>query len=96
MVSLNGEWKILWNDENFYKTINNIPILSLISQKTDTPSKIPLNIFPWLIPILEKHDYTSPKMSMQKFNETIKVICKKTTLDDKVFIVDQYSVMPEG
>ncbi len=34
---------------NFYKTINGIPILSIISQKTDTPAKIPLNIFSWLI-----------------------------------------------
>ncbi|MCB0633026.1 MAG: tyrosine-type recombinase/integrase [Saprospiraceae bacterium] len=79
-----------YTPDNFYKTINGIPILSLISQKTDTPAKIPLNIFPWLIPILEKHDYTSPKMSMQKFNLVIKDICKKAKLDDKVFIVKQY------
>lgn len=79
-----------YTPDNFYKTINNIPILSIISQKTDTPAKIPLNIFPWLIPILEKHEYTSPKMSMQKFNVVIKDICKKAKLNDKVFIVDQY------
>ncbi len=79
-----------YTPDNFYKTINNVPILSLISQKTDTPAKIPLNIFPWLIPILEKHEYSSPKMSMQKFNETIKDICKKAKLDDNVFIVNQY------
>lgn len=79
-----------YTPNNFYKTINNIPILSVISQKTDTPAKIPLNIFPWLLPILEKHNYASPKMSMQKFNETIKDICKKAKLDSQVFIVDQY------
>ncbi|MCB0631225.1 MAG: tyrosine-type recombinase/integrase [Lewinella sp.] len=79
-----------YKPDNFYKTINGIPILSIISQKTDTPAKIPLNIFPWLIPILEKHDYTSPKMSMQKFNVTIKDICHKAKLTDKVFIVNQY------
>lgn len=79
-----------YTPDNFYKTINNIPILSIISQKTDTPAKIPLNIFPWLIPILEKHGYNSPKMSMQKFNVVIKDICKKAKLDEKVFIVEQY------
>lgn len=79
-----------YQPDNFYKTINNIPILSLISQKTDTPAKIPLNIFPWLIPILEKHEYTSPKMSMQKFNVFIKDICKKAKLNENVFIVEQY------
>ena len=79
-----------YTPDNFYVTINNIPILSLISQKTETPAKVPLNIFPWLIPILEKHNYSSPKMSMQKFNVTIKEICKKAKLNDKVFIVEQY------
>jgi len=79
-----------YTPDNFYKTVNNIPILSMISQKTETPAKVPLNIFPWLIPILEKHEYASPQMSMQKFNITIKDICKKAKLTDKVFIVEQY------
>lgn len=79
-----------YTPNNFYKTVNKIPILSMISQKTETPAKVPLNIFPWLIPTLEKHDYTSPQMSMQKFNVTIKDICKKAKLTDKVFIVEQY------
>lgn len=79
-----------YRPNNFYKTLNNIPILSIISQKTDTPAKIPLNIFPWLTPILEKHNYSSPKMSMQKFNVVIKDICKKAKLEDKVFTVNQY------
>ena len=79
-----------YTPNNFYKTVNGIPILSLISQKTDTPAKIPLNIFPWLVPVLEKHSYTSPKVSMQKFNVYIKDICHKAKFEDQVFIVDQY------
>jgi integrase len=75
---------------DFYKTINGIPIVSVISQKTHTPAKIPLNIFPWLIPVLEKYGYQSPKMSMQKFNEWIKDICKKAKFDEPVLIVEQY------
>ena len=67
-----------------------LPLLSVISQKTEIPAKIPLNIFPWLIPTLEKHDYSSPKMSMQKFNETIKVICQKAKIDEKILKVEQY------
>jgi integrase len=79
-----------YKPENFYTTINHIPILTLISQKTDMPAKIPLNIFPWLLPILEKHNYTSPKISMQTLNEVIKDICEIAQLKDRVFIVDQY------
>lgn len=62
-----------YKPENFYRTLNGTPILSVISQKTDIPAKIPLSIFPWLIPILERHEYRSPKVSMQKFNYCIKV-----------------------
>ncbi|NRB50822.1 MAG: phage integrase SAM-like domain-containing protein [Saprospiraceae bacterium] len=70
-----------YNPENFYRTINNIPILSVISTKTDTPAKIPLNLFPWLLPVLEKHNYATPKMSMQKFNDGIKQVCKLAGFD---------------
>ena len=31
-----------YTPDNFYRTINNVPILSIISQKTDTPAKVPL------------------------------------------------------
>jgi site-specific recombinase XerD len=79
-----------YKPDNFYRTINNIPILSVISIKTDTPAKIPLNIFPWLIPVLEKHDYATPKMSMQKFNEGIKELCKLAGFDQKLLKVIQY------
>ncbi len=76
--------------DNFYRAFSGEPLLSIISQKTQTPAKIPLNIFPWLIPTLEKYDYQSPQMSMQKFNETIKVICQKADIDEKVLKVEQY------
>ena len=79
-----------YSPENFYQTMSGIPILSLISTKTDTPTKVPLNIFPWLIPILEKHDYSTPKMSMQKFNNGIKELIKLAGFDDQVLIVEQY------
>lgn len=79
-----------YTPNNFYKTVNGIPILSLISQKTDTPAKVPLNLFPWLVPILEKYNYASPKVSMQKFNVHIKDICHKAKFEDQVFIVEQY------
>lgn len=79
-----------YSPDNFYRTFSGVPLLSVISQKTDVPAKIPLNIFPWLIPTLEKYDYSSPKMSMQKFNETIKEVCRKAELDETVLKVDQY------
>ena len=79
-----------YSPDNFYRTINNIPILSLISTKTETPAKIPLNIFPWLIPVLEKHGYTTPRMSMQKFNDGIKVVCKQAGFEEKILKIEQY------
>lgn len=79
-----------YTPNNFYRTFSGTPLLSVISQKTEIPAKIPLNIFSWLIPTLEKHNYSSPKMSMQKFNETIKVICQKAEIDEKILKVEQY------
>jgi integrase len=79
-----------YTPNNFYRTINNIPILSVISTKTDTPAKIPLNIFPWLLPVLEKHQYATPKISMQKFNDGIKVLCEKAGFDENILKVEQY------
>jgi integrase len=76
--------------DNFYKTINGIPILSVISQKTDTPAKIPLNIFHWLIPVLEKHEYSTPQMSMQKFNDGLKELCNIAGFEDRILQVKQY------
>ncbi|MCO6490840.1 MAG: phage integrase SAM-like domain-containing protein [Phaeodactylibacter sp.] len=79
-----------YTPDNFYKTLNGISILSLISTKTDTPAKIPLNLFTWLIPVLEKHGYSTPKMSMQKFNDGIKEVCKLAGFDEQVLKIEQY------
>ncbi len=79
-----------YGPENFYRTINGIPILSVISTKTDTPAKIPLNLFPWLLPVLEKHNYTTPRMSMQKFNDGIKEVCKQAGFDQSTLKIEQY------
>ena len=79
-----------YGPDDFYQTIHKIPILSIISQKTDTPAQVPLNLFPWLIPILEKYDFTSPKLSMQKFNEGIKQVCRIVGLDQRTLKVEQY------
>jgi len=76
--------------EQFSVSKSGIPLLSIISEKTDTPTKLPLNIFPWLIPILEKHDYTTPKMSMQKFNDGIKTLAELAGFNDKVLVIKQY------
>ncbi len=75
---------------NFYRTLSGIPLLSLISNKTNTPTKVPLNIFPWLIPVLERNDYTTPEMSMQKFNEGMKELCRRAGFDAEILKVEQY------
>jgi len=79
-----------YTPDNFYRTLDGTPLLSIISQKTATPAKIPLNIFPWLIPTLEKHNYASPQVSMQKLNVIIKELCQKAGIDGKVLKVEQY------
>ena len=72
---------------NFYRTMNGAPILSVIAQKTDIPAKIPLNLFPWLLPILEEYEYYAPKMSMQKLNQGLKALCKDAGFDSEVTIL---------
>ena len=76
--------------QQFYTTTKGIPILSLISQKTGTPAKIPLNLFPWLIPVLEEYKYKAPVLSMQKFNAGLKKLCKIAGVDQEVLVVEQY------
>ena len=75
---------------HFYKTVKGTPILSLIAQKTDVPAKVPLNIFPWLLPLLEEYKYTSPILSMQKLNDGLKILCKDAEFDQPVLLVEQY------
>ncbi len=81
---------IRYTPDHFYKTINNVPILSIISKKTDTPATVPLNLFPWLIPTLEKYNYTSPAIANQNMNDGIKEVCRIIGLDQKVLKVEQY------
>jgi len=79
-----------YTPDNFYRTTSGVPILSVIAQKTDIPAKIPLNIFPWLLPILEEYGYTAPKISMQKFNEGLKPLCKSAGFEEQILVVDQF------
>jgi len=76
--------------DHFYRTMNGIPLLSVISQKTATPVKVPLNIFPWLIPTLEKYDYHAPSISMPKFNCALKTLCETAGIDKEVLVIEQY------
>jgi integrase len=78
-----------YKPHHFYESAKGTPILSLIAQKTDIPAIVPLNIFPWLIPILEEYGYHSPKLSMQKMNDGLKVLCQKAGFEDKVLVVEQ-------
>ena len=76
--------------EQFYTTAKGVPLLSLISQKTATPATIPLTIFPWLIPVLEEYEYNAPVLSMQKFNDGLKALCKLAEIDQEVLVIEQY------
>lgn len=77
-------------EEQFYTTAKGVPLLSLISQKTATPATIPLTIFPWLIPVLEEYEYNAPVLSMQKFNDGLKTLCKHAEIDQEVLVIEQY------
>lgn len=79
-----------YKPENFYTTAKGVPLLSIISQKTHVPTKVPLNLFPWLIPVLEEYEYTSPTTYNQKLNEDIKEIAQLAGLIDKVLVVNQF------
>lgn len=79
-----------YSQDHFYRTLKGVTILSVISTKTDTPVKVPVNLFPWLIPVLERNDYATPKMSMQKFNDGLKQLCKLAGFDERLLIVEQY------
>ncbi|MEM9546934.1 MAG: phage integrase SAM-like domain-containing protein [Bacteroidota bacterium] len=79
-----------YKSEQFSTSFNGIPLITVISDKTDIPAKIPLNIFPWLIPVLEKYNYTSPKMSMQKFNDGLKELADLVGFNDKILVVKQF------
>ncbi len=78
-----------YRPHHFYQTVKGTPILSLIAQKTDISAKVPLNIFPWLLPLLEEYEYTSPKLSMQKMNDGLKILGEKAGFDETVLVVEQ-------
>ncbi|MCI4649637.1 phage integrase SAM-like domain-containing protein [Phaeodactylibacter sp.] len=79
-----------YSQDHFYRTLKGVTILSVISTKTDTPVKVPVNLFPWLIPVLERNDYATPKMSMQKFNDGLKQLCELAGFDERLLVVEQY------
>jgi len=79
-----------YSPEQFSISEKGVPLLSIISEKTSTPTHIPLNIFEYLVPILEKHNYKTPTISMQKFNEGLKVLAELVELSEKVLVVEQY------
>ncbi len=74
--------------ENFKTTDKGTPIVQKMSKKTRTPVSIPIY---WneLIEIAEKYNYEFPKMSDQKINDYIKVICKSIDgFDEKKIYFD--------
>lgn len=79
-----------YSQDHFYRTLKSVTILSVISTKTDTPVKVPVNLFPWLITVLERNDYATPKMSMQKFNDGLKQLCELAGFDERLLVVEQY------
>jgi hypothetical protein len=79
-----------YSQDHFYRTLKGVTILSVISTKTDTPVKVPVNLFPWLLPVLECNDYATPKMSMQKFNDGLKQLCELAGFDERLLVVEQY------
>ncbi|WP_367389048.1 tyrosine-type recombinase/integrase [Lewinella sp. LCG006] len=79
-----------YTSDNFYETLSGVMLLSLISKKTATPSKVPLNIFPWLIPVLRRNRFQTPRISMQKFNEGVKDLCQLAGFTEKILQVEQY------
>lgn len=79
-----------YTSNDFYTSFQGIPLISVVSKKTNTPAKVPLNIFPWLIPVLEKYDYTSPTLSMQKLNDGIKKVCLEAGITEKILKIDQF------
>ena len=79
-----------YSQDHFYRALKGATILSVISTKTDTPVKVPVNLFPWLLSVLERNDYATPKMSMQKFNDGLKQLCKLAGFDERLLIVEQY------
>ncbi|MEO0877635.1 MAG: tyrosine-type recombinase/integrase, partial [Bacteroidota bacterium] len=79
-----------YTPNNFYTTARGITILTLVTQKTKTLATVPINLFPWVKLILERYNYYSPTLSMQKLNVLIKEICEQAGINQSVFLVEQF------
>lgn len=79
-----------YEPHHFFESRSGIKMLKIISTKTGTPTIVPLNIFPFLIPILEKHEYKTPNMSQQKFNDGLKKLIKLAGFNDQILVIEQY------
>ena len=71
--------------DDFTTTSKGTPILSLRAAKTDIRVSIPF-IWKHLKDILEKYDYSLPRVSEQKFNQNIKVACLNAGINASVVI----------
>ena len=79
-----------YEPHHFFESGSGIKMLKIISTKTSTPTIVPLNIFGFLLPILEKHGFRTPKMSQQKFNNGLKKLAKLARFDEKILVIEQY------
>lgn len=85
-----------WSDfsefgpDNYGTTRKGTPILTYVSQKTSTKAVVPLVIFDWLIPVLEKHAYQTPVIPHQVFNREFKELCRECGFDSKVPMVYEF------
>lgn len=79
-----------YEPHHFFESRSGIKMLKIISVKTGTPTIVPLNIFGFLLPILEKHGFRTPKMSQQKFNNGLKKLAELAGFDEKILVIEQY------
>lgn len=54
------------------------------AEKTESFSSIPVDAYPRLKALLDKYEWTIPKITNQKFNEYIKEVCKIVGSNDLV------------
>jgi len=70
------------NDQNIKTTVNGVPVIKIRQQKTGTQVSIPF-IDPRLIALLENYNYQLPKISKDKVNRYIKIVCKKAGISSE-------------
>lgn len=59
-------------------------VIHVITQKCNTPVDIPAH--PRVLEILKKYGGTTPKISGQKFNSYIKIVCKEAGINDSMVV----------